>query len=45
MTSPLRKKSRIIFGSSINDSKENEEWTCLDEIGGRVGGELDATIT
>jgi hypothetical protein len=25
MTSPLRKKSRTIFGSSINDSKENEE--------------------
>ncbi len=44
MTSPLKKKIMTIFGSLINDSKEDEEWACLDEIGGRVGGELDATI-
>jgi hypothetical protein len=25
VTSPLRKKSRTIFGSSVNDSKEDEE--------------------
>jgi hypothetical protein len=25
VTSPFRKKSRTIFGSSVNDSKEDEE--------------------
>jgi hypothetical protein len=44
-TSPPRKKSRIIFETPINDSKEDEEQTCSNDIGGRGGEELDATST
>jgi len=39
VTSPPRKKSKTTFGSPVNDSKEDEERTCLDESGGR-GGEI-----
>jgi hypothetical protein len=35
VTSPPRKKSRTIFGSSVNDLEEDEEQTYLDEIRGR----------
>jgi hypothetical protein len=45
VTSPLRKKSKTTFGSSVNDFEEVEDQTCLDEIGGRGGEELDVTIT
>jgi hypothetical protein len=45
VTSPLRKKSKTIFGSSVNDSEKVEDQTCLDGIGGRGGEELDVTIT
>jgi hypothetical protein len=45
VTSWPRKKSRTTFGSSVNDSKEDEEQTYLDEIGGGGGKELNATIT
>ncbi len=45
VTSPLRKKSRTIFGSSVNDSKEDEEWTYSYEIRGGGGNELDGTTT
>jgi hypothetical protein len=45
ITSPLKKKSRNTFGSPVNDSKENEEWTCSNEIGGRGGEKLEATTT
>ncbi len=44
VTSPLQKKSKTTFGSSVNDYEEDEEQTCLDEIGGRGGKELDVTI-
>jgi hypothetical protein len=43
VTSPPRKKSKTTFGSPINDSKEDEERTCLDEIGGRGGEKFNAT--
>ncbi len=45
VTSPLKKKSKITFGSPINDFEEDEERTCLDEIEGRGGEELDVTAT
>ncbi len=45
ITSPPRNKSRITFGSSVNDLEEDGEWTCLDDIRGGGGEELDATIT
>jgi len=45
VTLPPKKKSKTTFGSSLNDSKEDEERTCLDEIGGRGGQEFDATTT
>jgi hypothetical protein len=32
ITSPLKKQSKIIFGSPINDSEKDEERTCLDEL-------------
>ncbi len=35
----------ITFGSLVNDSKEDEERTCSNEIGGKGGEELDATTT
>lgn len=35
----------ITFGSLVNDSKEDEEQTCSNEIGGKGGEELDATTT
>jgi len=43
--SPLRNKSKTTFGSPVNDSKEDEERTCLNEIeiGGRGGEKLNAT--
>jgi hypothetical protein len=41
VTSQLRKKSRTTFGSSINDSKEDEEQTCSNETRGRGGENLD----
>lgn len=44
-TSPLRKKIRITFKSSVVDSKEDEEQTCSYVIGGGGGGEIDATTT
>ncbi len=43
ITSPPRKKSRTTFGSLINDSKEDEEWTCSNEIGNGGGEEFDVT--
>jgi hypothetical protein len=33
------------FGSLINDSKKDEEWTYSDEIGGRRGEKLEAIAT
>ncbi len=45
ITSPLKKKSRTTFGSPVNDSENNEKWTCSDEIGGRGGEKLEATTT
>jgi hypothetical protein len=45
ITSLVRKKSRTIFGSSINDSKENEEHTYLNDIGCRGGEEFDVIST
>lgn len=45
VTSPLRKKSRTIFGSLVNDLEEDEEQTCSNEIGGRGGEKFDATTT
>ncbi len=45
ITSPLKKKSKITFGSSVNDSKKDEKWICLHEIGGRGGKELDVIAT
>jgi hypothetical protein len=45
IASPPRKKSRTTFGSPVNDSKEDEERTCLDEIRGRGGEEFDAITT
>ncbi len=42
ITSPPRKKSKTSFGSLVNDLKEDDEWTCSDEIGGGGGKELDA---
>jgi hypothetical protein len=44
VTSPPKKKFRTTFRSSVVDSKENEEQTYLDEIGGR-GGKLNAIAT
>jgi len=41
VTSLPRKKFRTTFGSSINDSEEDEQ-TCLDDIGNGGGEELDA---
>jgi hypothetical protein len=37
VASPPKKKSKTTFGLSFNDSKEDEERTCLDEIRGRGG--------
>jgi hypothetical protein len=37
VTSPLKKKSRTTFGSTVNDSEEDEEWTCSDDIRGKGG--------
>ncbi len=42
VTLPLRKKSKTTFGSPINESKEDEEQTCSNEIGGGGGEELNA---
>jgi hypothetical protein len=44
-TSPPKKKLRTSFGSPFNDSKEDEEQTCSNEIGGRGGEELDEATT
>jgi hypothetical protein len=41
----LRKKSRTTFGSLVVDLKEDEEWTCSDEIGVGGGEKLYATTT
>jgi hypothetical protein len=35
--SPPRKNFKTTFGSSVNDLKEDEEQTYLDEIGGKGG--------
>jgi hypothetical protein len=45
ITSSLRKKSRTTFGSLIVDSKEDEERTYSDEIGGGAREELNAIAT
>jgi len=45
ITSPLRKKSRITFGSPVNDLENDGKQTCSDEIGGRGGKELEVTTT
>ncbi len=45
VTSPLWKKSRTTSGSKVNDSEEDEEWTCSNEIRSRGGEKLDATTT
>jgi hypothetical protein len=45
ITSPPRKKSKTIFGSLINDSEEDGENTCLDEIKGRGGEDIKAIAT
>jgi hypothetical protein len=37
VTSPPRNKSITTFGSQVVDSEEDEEQTCLDEIGGGGG--------
>ncbi len=34
ITSPPRNKFRTTFESLVNDSKEDEKWTCSDEITG-----------
>jgi hypothetical protein len=44
VTSPLRKKFRTTFKSLINDFEEDEEQTCLDEIGGGGGEEFNAIV-
>jgi hypothetical protein len=41
ITSPPGKKSRTTFGSPVNDSNEDEEQTCSNEIIGRGGEKLD----
>jgi hypothetical protein len=43
VTSPPRKKSITISKVQIVDSEEDEEITCLDEIGGGDGEEFYAT--
>ncbi len=45
VTSPPKKKSRIIFRSSVADLEKDEEWTYSDEIGGGGGRELNAITT
>ncbi len=45
VTSPPRKKSKIIFGSPINDSKDDEEQICPNNIEGKGGEKLDAIAT
>ncbi len=45
ITTPPRKKSKTTFGSPVNDLEEDEEWTCLDEIGSRGGKKLEARTT
>jgi len=45
ITSPPRKKSKIIFGSLVNDLKEDEERSCSDDIRGKGGEELEAIAT
>jgi hypothetical protein len=42
VTSPPRKKSMTTFGSLVNDSEEDKERICSNEIVGRGGEELDA---
>jgi hypothetical protein len=43
VTSPPRKKSKTTFGSMVNGSKEDEEQTCSNEIGGKRGEEINVT--
>jgi hypothetical protein len=45
VTSSPRKKSRTIFESLIVDSKEDEERTYSDEIGGGGGEEFNVIAT
>ncbi len=45
ITSPLRNKSRTTFGSTINDSKKDEDWTYLNDIKGRGGRKFHAIAT
>jgi hypothetical protein len=45
VTSSPRKKSRTTFGSLIIDSKEDEEQTYSNEIGGGAREELNAITT
>jgi hypothetical protein len=45
ITSPLKKKSKTIFGSLVNDLEEDEERTCSNETRGTGGEELDAIVT
>jgi len=45
VTSSPRKKSRFTFGSLVNDSKEDEKKTCLDDIGDGGGEKFNATTT
>lgn len=44
ITSPLRKKSKIIFRSQIVDSKEDEEQTYLHKMGGVDCEEFQTTV-
>lgn len=39
ITSPLRKKYKTTFRSHFIDLEEDEEWTCLDKMGGGGGEE------
>jgi hypothetical protein len=45
LSSAPKKKSKTTFGTPVNDSKEDEKQTCLDDIGGRGGKELEGTAT
>jgi hypothetical protein len=45
VTSPPRKKLKTTFKSQVVDSKEDEERTCLDKMGGGDGKKLQAIAT
>ncbi len=45
VTSPLKKKSKTTFGSSVNDSKKDKEQTYSNEIGSKGGKKLEAIAT